>query len=118
MTFAPEPLFCSTVATWFADVAAPVRALSSFRSTRFAPETLVCVIEQLCCTPDVALTSLQLATLLPVVDDWTITHVFGAVVPLPAGEHENVLPPGPVASCRTRCAVVHSQPAPGQLGPA
>ena len=119
--FAPDPLFWSTVANCVPDVVAPARVSSSFRSRLFVPETLVCVTLHSWVTPDVEPASLHDAVLFPVVEVWTITHLFGAAVPPDAGVHEKLLAlaaPVRAAICRTRVAVVQLHPGPGQFGPA
>jgi hypothetical protein len=90
-------------------------------SSRFVPETLVCVTSHFCVTPDVVLEILQAAVLFAVVDVWTITHLFGDSVPPDAGVQEKVFAPAapPRAEiCSTRVAFVQFQPDPGQFGPA
>src|SRR5918994_6663223 len=108
-TFEPEPLSCCTVATCVPDVVARVSTSSSLTSSLFVPETFVCVTVQLWVTPDTSPEILHAATLFAVVADCTITHVFGGLVPLPAGVQENELTPGPAAICTTCCAVVQFQ---------
>ena len=69
--------------------------------------------------------SVQVALFPPLVETWTIVHVWAEDVeleltepPPPLEVQATELTPPAVASWRTRCAFVHVQPLPGHFGPA